>query len=59
MRTGRTGIAVRNAAFAVQSRAGPPLFLRGFENFADRRPPRSPYAARKTRQATGGPAGNR
>jgi 2-polyprenyl-6-methoxyphenol hydroxylase-like FAD-dependent oxidoreductase len=46
--TGRAGIAVRNNALAALSKAAPLLFLRGFEDIADWRPPQAPYAAGKT-----------
>ncbi|MFE0925112.1 FAD-dependent oxidoreductase [Streptomyces mutabilis] len=46
--TGRAGVAVRDAAIAVLSKAGPALFLRSFDDIADWRPPRSPYASRQT-----------
>ncbi|GGZ42226.1 FAD-dependent monooxygenase [Streptomyces poonensis] len=39
------GTAVRNAAIAVLSQAGPALFLRGFDGIADWRPPRRTYAS--------------
>jgi 2-polyprenyl-6-methoxyphenol hydroxylase-like FAD-dependent oxidoreductase len=48
MMTGRTGIAVRNAAIAALSKAAPALLLRGFDGIADWRPPRPPYAAVRT-----------
>ncbi|MEU4468246.1 FAD-dependent monooxygenase [Streptomyces sp. NPDC024017] len=35
----RAGIAVRNTAMATLSKAGPALFLRGFDGIADWRPP--------------------
>jgi 2-polyprenyl-6-methoxyphenol hydroxylase-like FAD-dependent oxidoreductase len=37
--TSRAGIAVRNTAVAALSKAGPALFLRGFDGIADWRPP--------------------
>ncbi|MDN3248069.1 FAD-dependent oxidoreductase [Streptomyces sp. ZSW22] len=46
--TGRAGVAVRDAAIAVLSKAGPALFLRSFDDIADWRPPQSPYASRQT-----------
>ncbi len=46
--TGRAGIAVRDAAIAALSKAGPALFLRSFDGIADWRPPQSPYASRQT-----------
>ncbi|WP_369167607.1 FAD-dependent monooxygenase [Streptomyces sp. R28] len=52
MTTGRTAIAVRNAAMAGLSKAAPSLLLRGFAGIADWRPPQAPYAAGKA------PAGN-
>lgn len=51
--TSRAGIAVRDAAVAALSKAGPALFLRGFDGIADWRPPHQPYASEQT------PAGNR
>ncbi|MFE0791782.1 FAD-dependent monooxygenase [Streptomyces mutabilis] len=42
--TGRAGVAVRDAAIAALSKAGPALFLRSFDDIADWRPPQSPYA---------------
>jgi 2-polyprenyl-6-methoxyphenol hydroxylase-like FAD-dependent oxidoreductase len=45
MMTGRTGIAVRNAAIAALSKAAPALLLRGFDGIADWRPPQPPYAS--------------
>ncbi|TDT39227.1 2-polyprenyl-6-methoxyphenol hydroxylase-like FAD-dependent oxidoreductase [Streptomyces sp. BK208] len=44
----RTGIAVRDAALLALSKAGPALFLRGFDGIADWRPPQPPYASRRT-----------
>ncbi|CAM5585727.1 NAD(P)-binding protein OS=Streptomyces tendae OX=1932 GN=GUR47_30300 PE=4 SV=1 [Streptomyces tendae] len=44
----RTGIAVRDAALLALSKAGPALFLRGFDGIADWRPPQPPYASRHT-----------
>ncbi|MGC0209500.1 FAD-dependent monooxygenase [Streptomyces levis] len=52
LRTGRAGIAVRNTAMAALSKAAPGLFLRGFEDIADWRPPQRPYASQHH------PAGN-
>ncbi|MDN3253326.1 FAD-dependent monooxygenase [Streptomyces sp. MA25(2023)] len=46
--TGRAGVAVRDAAIAALSKAGPALFLRSFDDIADWRPPQSPYASRQT-----------
>ena len=43
--TGRVGLAVRDAAPAVLSKAAPSLFLRGFDGVADRRPPGRPSGA--------------
>ena len=37
--TGRAGTAVRDTALAALSKAGPALFLRGFDGIADWRPP--------------------
>ncbi|GHA19638.1 FAD-dependent monooxygenase [Streptomyces purpurascens] len=37
--TSRAGIAVRDTALAALSKAGPALFLRGFDGIADWRPP--------------------
>ncbi|MFC9125261.1 FAD-dependent monooxygenase [Streptomyces sp. NPDC057099] len=51
--TSRAGIAVRDTAVAALSKAGPALFLRGFDGIADWRPPHQPYASEQT------PAGNR
>jgi hypothetical protein len=48
--TSRAGTAVRDTAMAALSKAGPALFLRGFDGIADWRPP---YASEQT------PAGNR
>ncbi|MDI6515668.1 FAD-dependent monooxygenase [Streptomyces coelicoflavus] len=44
----RAGIAVRDAVIATLSKAGPALFLRGFDGIADWRPPQPPYASRRT-----------
>ncbi|MFJ7176580.1 FAD-dependent monooxygenase [Streptomyces massasporeus] len=49
----RAGIAVRDTAVAALSKAGPALFLRGFDGIADWAPPQRPYASGQT------PAGNR
>ncbi len=46
--TGRTGVAVRDAAMRLLSLAGPALFLRGFDGIADWRPPQRPYASERT-----------
>lgn len=46
--TSRTGIAVRDTLVAALSKAGPALFLRGFDGIADWGPPRPcapPYAS--------------
>ena len=51
--SGRAGIAVRDTAVAALSKAGPALFLRGFDGIADWAPPQRPYASGQT------PAGNR
>ncbi len=48
MMSSRAGIAVRDAAIAALSTAGPALFLRGFDGIADWRPPQAPYASRQT-----------
>ncbi|WP_432042074.1 FAD-dependent monooxygenase [Streptomyces cadmiisoli] len=45
MMSNRAGIAVRNAAMAALSKAGPALFLRSFDGIADWRPPQRPYAS--------------
>ncbi|MYS78219.1 monooxygenase, partial [Streptomyces sp. SID5926] len=44
----RAGIAVRDTAVLALSKAGPALFLRGFDGIADWRPPQPPYASRRT-----------
>ncbi|MFG3074022.1 FAD-dependent monooxygenase [Streptomyces sp. NPDC048225] len=44
----RTAVAVRDAALLALSKAGPALFLRGFDGIADWRPPQPPYASRRT-----------
>ncbi|MCF1597939.1 FAD-dependent monooxygenase [Streptomyces muensis] len=46
--TNRAGIAVRNTTLAALSKVAPALFLRGFEDIADWRPPQRPYASRQT-----------
>ncbi|AQS70724.1 monooxygenase [Streptomyces pactum] len=46
--TSRAGAAVRDTAITVLSKAGPALFLRGFDGIADWRPPQAPYASRRT-----------
>ncbi|MFB6548582.1 FAD-dependent monooxygenase [Streptomyces sp. NPDC056405] len=46
--TNRAGIAVRDTAIAALSKAGPALFLRGFDGIADWRPPQQPYASTQT-----------
>ncbi|MFB7088367.1 FAD-dependent monooxygenase [Streptomyces sp. NPDC056296] len=46
--TNRAGIAVRDTAIAALSKAGPALFLRGFDGIADWRPPQQPYASPQT-----------
>jgi 2-polyprenyl-6-methoxyphenol hydroxylase-like FAD-dependent oxidoreductase len=45
MMSSRAGIAVRDAAIAAVSKAGPALLLRGFDGIADWRPPEQPYAS--------------
>ncbi|MER6125981.1 FAD-dependent monooxygenase [Streptomyces sp. NPDC001795] len=45
MMSNRVGIAVRNTSMAALSKAGPALFLRGFDGIADWRPPHRPYAS--------------
>ncbi|MEU0740200.1 FAD-dependent monooxygenase [Streptomyces sp. NPDC006134] len=45
MTPSRAAVAVRDTAIAVLSKAGPALFLRGFDGIADWRPPQPPYAA--------------
>ncbi|MDT0388970.1 FAD-dependent monooxygenase [Streptomyces dubilierae] len=50
--TGRAAVAVRNTVMAALSKAAPALFLRGFEDIADWRPPQQPYASQHD------PAGN-
>ena len=52
MMRNRPGIALRNAVVAAVSKAGPALFLRGFDGIADWRPPQSPYASDETRVGT-------
>ncbi|MGW7281246.1 FAD-dependent monooxygenase [Streptomyces sp. NPDC054844] len=44
--TNRAGIAVRDTAIAALSKAGPALFLRGFDGIADWRPPMGALPAR-------------
>ncbi|MFJ7769797.1 FAD-dependent monooxygenase [Streptomyces sp. NPDC097107] len=44
--TNRAGIAVRDTAIAALSKAGPALFLRGFDGIADWRPPTGALPAR-------------
>ncbi|MFJ8192892.1 FAD-dependent monooxygenase [Streptomyces sp. NPDC096094] len=44
--TNRAGIAVRDTAIAALSKAGPALFLRGFDGIADWRPPMGAPPAR-------------
>ncbi|MFJ8146213.1 FAD-dependent monooxygenase [Streptomyces sp. NPDC096048] len=44
--TNRAGIAVRDTAIAALSKAGPALFLRGFDGIADWRPPMAAPPAR-------------
>ncbi|GAA5216345.1 FAD-dependent monooxygenase [Streptomyces thinghirensis] len=44
--TNRAGIAVRDTAIAALSKAGPALFLRGFDGIADWRPPMGASPAR-------------
>jgi 2-polyprenyl-6-methoxyphenol hydroxylase-like FAD-dependent oxidoreductase len=51
--SGRAGIAVRNTAIAVLSKAVPELLLRSFDSVAGWRPPQQPYASGST------PAGKR
>ncbi|MFE7901223.1 FAD-dependent monooxygenase [Streptomyces sp. NPDC057424] len=50
----RAGIAVRNTAMATLSKAGPALFLRGFDGIADWRPPQGDTVCSEQT-----PAGNR
>ncbi|WP_234382997.1 FAD-dependent monooxygenase [Streptomyces dysideae] len=45
MTRNRAAMAVRNTAIAALSKAGPALFLRGFDGIADWRPPQQPYAS--------------
>lgn len=45
-------LAHHSGDLAALSKVAPALFLRGFENIADWRPPQPPYASRQT------PAGN-
>ncbi|MFC8393160.1 FAD-dependent monooxygenase [Streptomyces sp. NPDC057238] len=51
--TNRVGIAVRDNAVAALSKAGPALFLRGFDSIAGWRPPQQPYASQHTTQSNG------
>ncbi|MEU7470573.1 FAD-dependent monooxygenase [Streptomyces sp. NPDC044984] len=51
--TNRVGTAVRDQAVAALSKAGPALFLRGFDSIADWRPPQRPYASQHTTQSNG------
>ncbi|MFI8950481.1 FAD-dependent monooxygenase [Streptomyces sp. NPDC053750] len=44
----RAAVAVRDTAIAALSKAGPALFLRGFDGIADWRPPGPPYASQRT-----------
>ncbi|WP_395572451.1 FAD-dependent monooxygenase [Streptomyces sp. BK79] len=46
--TGRAGTAVRDTVLTALSKAGPALFLRGFDGIADWRPPQRPYASQRT-----------
>jgi 2-polyprenyl-6-methoxyphenol hydroxylase-like FAD-dependent oxidoreductase len=48
MMTGRAGTAVRDTVITALSKAGPALFLRGFDGIADWRPPQRPYASQRT-----------
>ncbi|MEU6179991.1 FAD-dependent monooxygenase [Streptomyces coeruleorubidus] len=50
--TSRAGIAVRDTAMAALSKAGPALFLRGFDGIADWRPPGG--TARSSEAESGG-----
>jgi 2-polyprenyl-6-methoxyphenol hydroxylase-like FAD-dependent oxidoreductase len=52
MMSSRPGIALRNAAVAVVSKAGPALLLRSFDGIADWRPPQRPYASDEARAGT-------
>ncbi|GAA2527911.1 MULTISPECIES: FAD-dependent monooxygenase [Streptomyces] len=54
MMTNRAGIAVRDNAVAALSKAGPALFLRGFDGIADWRPPGG-----TTRSSEAGSGGSR
>ncbi|MFD5478240.1 FAD-dependent monooxygenase [Streptomyces hawaiiensis] len=49
----RAGTALRDTAMTALSKAGPALFLRGFDGIATWAPPQPPYASEHT------PAGNR
>ncbi|MFC8420162.1 FAD-dependent monooxygenase [Streptomyces sp. NPDC057236] len=51
--TGRVGTAVRDNAVAALSKAGPALFLRGFDSIAGWCPPQQPYASQHTTQGNG------
>jgi 2-polyprenyl-6-methoxyphenol hydroxylase-like FAD-dependent oxidoreductase len=51
--TSRVGIAVRDNAVAALSKAGPALFLRGFDSIAGWCPPQQPYASQHTTQGNG------
>ncbi|MEV8592124.1 FAD-dependent monooxygenase [Streptomyces sp. NPDC052012] len=53
MMSNRLGIAVRDNAVALLSKAGPALFLRGFDGIADWRPPQQPYASQQTTAGKG------
>ncbi|KMS79907.1 monooxygenase [Streptomyces leeuwenhoekii] len=44
----RAAVAVRDTVITALSKAGPALFLRGFDGIADWRPPQPPYAAQHT-----------
>jgi len=46
----RAGMALRDTALAALSKAGPALFLRGFDSIADWRPPQPPYASVETHE---------
>ncbi|GGS97446.1 FAD-dependent monooxygenase [Streptomyces chromofuscus] len=48
MMRNRVGRATRDAVIAALSKAGPALFLRGFDGIADWRPPGPPYASERT-----------
>ncbi|GAA2270037.1 FAD-dependent monooxygenase [Streptomyces atrovirens] len=51
--TNRVGVAVRDNAVAALSKAGPALFLRGFDSIAGWRPPQQSYASQHTTQSNG------